>query len=109
MDFAQILEKLAELELTPRKMGSFAQNEECYDDGCELDVMGILEDNFGKVEVAEKSYFHDGHECWCVYSFKEHDVHLKYTGYFSSYDDTSWKKPFEVLAREKTIIEFTRK
>jgi hypothetical protein len=113
MNFAEIKEKLQKLKLKEKELGYYAQNGECilYDDdrGVEIDVVGILEENFGKVEIVETSYFHDGYECWCVYSFIEQNVFIKIKGYFSSYDDTDWSGMIEVFPEEKMITVYNEK
>ena len=116
MTYKQILNKIEEIGLTFEHFGKFAQDgSHCYiydndtNEELEVDLMGILKDNFGEVVLAETSYFHDGYECWCVYSFKEHNVHIKFSAYFSSYDETEWDESDEVFPEEKTIIVFNRK
>jgi len=115
MNFKEIKQKLKTLNLKEKELGYYAQNGECilYDDDrgeeIEIDVVGLLEENFGKVNVVETSYFHDGYECWCVYDFKEHNVCIKIEGYFSSYDDTEWSRMFEVFPEEKTITVYNEK
>ena len=114
MNYKEIKEKLKEIGLDGKKLGLYAQNGECmvYDDETgdeiEYDVEGLLEEHLGKFEVAETSYFHDGYECWCVYAFKEHNVFIKMTGYFSSYDDTEWGDFFEVVPEQKTITVYEK-
>lgn len=110
MDFPEIVQHLENLKLFPNKMGDFAINGECvvYGDdrysGSEYDVMGVLEDFFGIVEIVDKSYINEYNNPWCVYGFMDHDVYLKYTGQ-SGYNMT-WNKPREVRPYEKTIIEY---
>ena len=88
MNYTELVGQLKEIGLDTDKMGRFAQNGECtvYDNhvSSELDVMGILEQNFGKVEIVDTSYFHDGYECWCVYAFKDLDIYMRVDGFFSS-------------------------
>ena len=110
MDFSEIIQHLENLKLVPSKMGEFAVNGECiiYDekncyDSSEYDVMGVLEDFFGTVEIVSKNH-PNNYDCWCVYGFMDHDVYLKYQGQ-SGYN-MSWDKPQEVRPYEKTIIEY---
>jgi hypothetical protein len=115
MTYEEIKLKLKEVGLTPQHFGVFSYSGECvmYDeetgDEIEYDIMGILKDNFGEVVVAETSYFHDGYECWAVYHLKDHNVYLRFKGYFSSYDSTEWSGGKEVFPEEKTIIVYNEK
>ena len=84
MNFKEISTLLAELELDPEKMGTFAQNGDCLiwdensQDEIEYDAERLLQEHFGEVKLAEVSYFHDGHECWCIYHFVDHNVYQIY-------------------------------
>ena len=114
MTYQEIKAKLKEIELESQYFGDFAYRGECIiydeqDDEIEYDLMGILKEHFGNVVVADTSYFHDGYECWAVYHFQDHNVYLKFSGYFSSYNDTEWSEPREVFPEEKTIILFKEK
>lgn len=117
MDYKEIRQKLKEIGLTAQHMGTYAQDGQCiiYDDETdseiETDVMGLLKANFGNVTIAETSYFHDGYDCWCIYSFHDHNVHIKYSSYFSSYDSTEWSDGScrEVIAEQKMVTVFSAK
>lgn len=112
MTYKEIKEKLKEVGLKAQHFGDFAYQGECisYDEETgeetEYDVMGILTENFGNVQIADTSYFHDGYECWTVYHFVDHNIYMKFTGYFSSYDSTEWSGGKQVFPEEKTIIVF---
>jgi len=109
MDYKEIRQKLKEIGLTAQHMGTYAQDGQCiiYDDETdseiETDVMGLLKANFGNVTIAETSHFHDGYG---IYSFHDHNVHIKYSSYFSSYDSTEWR---EVIAEQKMVTVFSAK
>jgi hypothetical protein len=117
MDYKEIRQTLKQIGLSAQEMGTYAQDGQCiiYDDETgkeiETDVMGMIKSVFGNVTIAETSYFHDGYDCWCVYSFHDHNVHIKYSSYFSSYDQTEWEDSAckEVVAEQKTVTVFTNK
>lgn len=115
MTYEEIKEKLKELGLNPQHFGQFASSGDCLiydeetDDDKEYDVMGILTEHFGNVQIADTSYFHDGYQCWTVYHFVDHNIYIKFTGYFSSYDSTQWSGGNQVFPEEKTIIVFNEK
>jgi len=111
MNYEEIKLKLTEIGITANNMGEYGLNDEVYDyqDEDEKEFEEILEENFGNIEIVEKSYQHDGHECWCVYYFKDHNVYIKYEGYFSSYDPTNFRRITEVFPEEKTIIVYNGK
>jgi hypothetical protein len=117
MDYKEIRQTLEEIGISAQHMGTYAQDGQCliYDDDTnqevETDVIGMLKSVFGKVTIAETSYFHDGYECWCIYSFHDHDVHMKYSSYFSSYDTTEWEDSSceEVIPEQKMVTVFSAK
>ena len=116
MTFNEIIQKMNEVELTTEYLGKYVRYEECfiYDDDeneIEIDVIGLLKEHIDEeAKLADKSYFHDGYSCWGVYSFPKHNVHIRVSGYFSSYNGTEWNEKFEeVFPVEKTIIDFVTK
>jgi len=115
MNYKEIKAKLNEIGLTTQKLGIYAQNGECciYDDetgdDTEYDVAGMLAEHFGKVHIAETSYFHDGYECWVVYEFMDHDVFIRLDSYFSSYETSEWNDMCEVLPEQQTITVYNKK
>lgn len=45
-------------------------------------------------------------ECWSVYYFIEHDVYIKFDGYYSSYSDGELRSMKQVFPHEKTMIVY---
>ena len=114
MEYKEILAKLKELNFDAEKMGSYCQNGSYYydreiDEEIEIDFKGILQEHFGDVKIVDTSVFHDGYECHVVFQFTEHNVWIKYTGYFSSYEGTDWRKSLEVFPEQRMVTFYNEK
>lgn len=71
-----------------------------------LDLGSLIKEHLGEYEVVHTSDFYDGYECFGVLYFKEHDIYVKVSGYYSSYNGTEWSTLREVKPKEKTIIVY---
>ena len=66
-------------------------------------------EEFGKYQiVAKKGGEDEGTEYWKVYYFEEHDVYIKVSGYYSSYEGVSDIEMFEVFPKEVTITIYQK-
>jgi len=63
----------------------------------------------GKVEIVSSKGDREGGGSYAeiVFHFKDHNVYLRVTGYYSSYHGTDWEEDWtEVFPREKTITVY---
>lgn len=89
------------------KLGDFGSNIEiAYEDFDKKEVKEAL----GEFSmVASRGGSDQGTEWWVVYYFKEHDVYIKYDGYYTSYDGVSDIEAFEVFPKEVTVTVYGKK
>lgn len=116
MTYTEIKEKLNSLGLTGKQMAWYADEGDFNDDeDNDYDVeSGMTEDKFfeifGDVVLVESAPCYDGHETHHVFWFEEHDIYVKYTGYYSSYNGSEWNNsPSHVYKKEKTIVYYDSK
>ncbi len=77
-----------------------------YEDYNKKDVV----DQLGEFSVvARKGGSDQGTEWWIVYYFKEHDVYIKFDGYYTSYDGLDDVDAFEVFPKEITVTVYNKK
>lgn len=59
--------------------------------------------------VARKGGSDQGTEWWTVFFFKEHDLYIKFDGYYTSYDGLEDVDTYQVYPKEVSITVYNRK
>ena len=108
MNSLQLIEKIEYLNVNPDRLENFDDNKNWLDDDekKEYDELIAAVGPFEQVhsvggtegggEYAERVYF-----------FKDHNIYLKITGYYMSYDGTTWNEDFKAVnPQEKTITVY---
>lgn len=88
--------------------GSHRQEEDLF--GSLREAEQFIKSTFGEFE--QVAYRCDSSEMYSVIHFKDHDVYLRFTGYFNSYDmcSHSYESPItQVIPREVVAYEFDEK
>lgn len=49
-----------------------------------------------------------GEEYWAIYYFKDHDVYIKFDGWYQSYHGAEFSNAFEVRPQEVTRTEYVK-
>jgi len=68
-----------------------------------------LKDEFGEVEIVEEIGDTEGggEKSVKVLHFKDHDVYVKFSGYYTSYDGTTWNDEFkQVYPRKVEVVQY---
>ena len=103
MNYSEIIEKLKDIT----SIGEFA-----YHDipGKSTGRNSVFIEGIGEcIEVQQHGGEDQGSEWWSVKFFPDHDVYIKVSGYYSSYNGTDfdgWEDCHQVRPREKVIIVY---
>lgn len=104
MDFQEIVEKLKEANIKPEDLQDIIEG---Y--GSSEFTLEFLETLVGNVEEVNSIGGGEGEGDYVerVYHFKDHNVYIKITGFYSSYNGTDWGEHFrEVKPKEKVVTVF---
>lgn len=102
MSFQEIVKKLEECKINPSEL------EDTIGGYGEFDK-DAFDSIFGNVEEVHSIGGTEGGGDYAerVYLFKDHNVYIKITGFYSSYHGTDWDEDFkEVSPRQKTITVY---
>jgi hypothetical protein len=103
MNYQEIKEKLTEIGI---KTGDEIVAE--FYEGGNIDEETLVA-MFGDVEVIDEQggYEGGGDYAMKVFLFKAHNIYIKVTGFYSSYNGTDWDGTFtEVFPQQKTITVY---
>lgn len=98
MDYDKIVAKLKELEIDEEDFDYMSQEQTAK----LVDACGPF------VQVASKGGEGQGEEYWLIYHFTAHNVYIKVSGFYTSYDGVDWSYGgfSEVKPVEKTMTVY---
>lgn len=96
LNASQIIEKIREIEDEYDRV--YELEKLLKEDLGDIDLVNEEGDSEGAGEYSEK-----------VYHFKNHDIYLKVTGCYTSYNGCDWNDDWaQVFPKEKTIVVYTK-
>jgi hypothetical protein len=111
----QILELLQNSDIDANEIADEYYEDDTYyddedDDDEDNEIESIKVEDFGPIKQVDTSGKHENENWWGIFHFEKHDVYIRISGYYTSYDGLNADHigP-EVFPKEKTITVYVEK